>query len=314
MRPRLLFLLILVNLLLATSASADFIVRDIQSPEPFRFFGPNFVAIDRLIGGSHEDETTASRQVINMHDADRDTGEGTGFYSDSESFPNDKPGVDDIHFAIHALGLIVFPEAGDYTFGINADDGSRLLFPLEDTVVDLIVDDDVHPPRTFFSTANVGAGGEFLVDFTFFERTGQATVELFAAPGDLDTFDPAVFRLVGDVANGGLQVKVPPEFCGDYDLDGDIDAADQTTLTVNWTGAMELGLGNGSFAGGDCDGDRDIDTADQNSMVQNWTGALAATKQATFASESAIVPEPQGLSLAVVGTWLLLIRLAPKRK
>jgi predicted NAD/FAD-binding protein len=37
-----------------------------------------------------------------------------------------------------------------------------------------------------------------------FEGGGGDGVEFFAAPGNLTSFDAAVFRLVGDVAEGGL--------------------------------------------------------------------------------------------------------------
>ena len=65
-----------------------------------------------------------------------------------------------------------------------------------------------------------------------------------------------------------------PAQCGDFDLDGDIDAADLTRQTVGWTGALASG-GTAVFEDGDCDGDGDVDTADQTGLVSNWTGAMA---------------------------------------
>ena len=41
------------------------------------------------------------------------------------------------------------------------------------------------------------------------ERGGAAYVQLFAAPGNLTTFDPSVFALVGDIYNGGLGLIAP---------------------------------------------------------------------------------------------------------
>ena len=63
--------------------------------------------------------------------------------------------------------------------------------------------------------------------------------------------------------------------CGDFDMDGDVDAADRTIQTVGWTGAIGDGSGTSTFADGDCDGDGDVDTADQTGLIGNWTGAMA---------------------------------------
>jgi len=40
----------------------------------------------------------------------------------------------------------------------------------------------------------------------FYERGGGSELELFAARGNIATFDATKFRLVGDMAAGGLQV------------------------------------------------------------------------------------------------------------
>ena len=66
--------------------------------------------------------------------------------------------------------------------------------------------------------------------------------------------------------------------CGDFDQDGDVDSADRTTITANWTGALGNGVGNQNFADGDCDGDGDIDSSDATGLVQNWTGAQMASR------------------------------------
>ena len=66
------------------------------------------------------------------------------------------------------------------------------------------------------------------------------------------------------------------DVCGDFDRDGDIDAADRTIQTVGWTGAMPPGTGGAVFTDGDCDADGDVDTADQTGLIGNWTGALNA--------------------------------------
>ena len=62
--------------------------------------------------------------------------------------------------------------------------------------------------------------------------------------------------------------------CGDFDGDGDVDAADRTIQSIGWTGAI-FGGGD-TIRPGDCDRDGDVDTADQLNTVSNWTGANPA--------------------------------------
>ena len=98
-----------------------------------------------------------------------------------------------------------------------------------------------------------GSGG---VDFS-----GEDTAALF---NPLEGLAPRLDFVLG--AGTGV--------CGDFDLDGDVDAADRTIQTVGWTGAIQDG-GTATFAAGDCDGDGDVDTADQTGLIGNWTGAMA---------------------------------------
>ena len=81
----------------------------------------------------------------------------------------------------------------------------------------------------------------------------------------------AVALLTGEEA----PVLPSDNVCGDFDMDGDIDAADRTIQTVGWTGAMAPGTGGAVFTDGDCDADGDVDTADQTGLIGNWTGAMA---------------------------------------
>ena len=70
---------------------------------------------------------------------------------------------------------------------------------------------------------------------------------------------------------------------GDFDLDGDVDAADRTALTGGWTGALETSDPSVSWADGDADGDFDVDSADLTLLTSNWSGA----EQASTASREA---------------------------
>ena len=59
----------------------------------------------------------------------------------------------------------------------------------------------------------------------------------------------------------------------DFDGDGDVDSADRTILTVNWTGAIMNGGGDRTSEQGDADGDGDVDSNDLTLLIQQWTGA-----------------------------------------
>ena len=105
-----------------------------------------------------------------------------------------------------------------------------------------------------------------------------------------------------------LRLTVPDTICGDFDVDGDVDSADRTTQTQNWTGAA-MGEFNMTFAQGDCDGDGDVDTADQNGLVQNWTGAQMA---ANGLEQSVAIPEPSAFTLVLIAMLGLGSRSARK--
>ena len=87
--------------------------------------------------------------------------------------------------------------------------------------------------------------------------------------GDPNGGNNVLFEIIPVEGGGNVDT------CGDFDRDGDIDAADRTIQTVGWTGAMAPGTGGAVFTDGDCDADGDVDTADQTGLIGNWTGAMA---------------------------------------
>lgn len=112
-------------------------------------------------------------------------------------------------YAIVATGTITIPTAGTYTFGINSDDGGQILI----NGVEIMRDDSFHGPQDSFGTATLAAG-QHSFRVVMFEGGGGDCVEFFAAPGNLTNFDPVVFRLVGDVVNGGLAASTAPAGAG----------------------------------------------------------------------------------------------------
>ena len=129
----------------------------------------------------------------------------------SGNFSNDviPPGNGGENYVLVASGSLTIPVTGNYTFGVNSDDGSQLLIDN----IEVIRDDTFHAAQDVIRTINLTAGSHtFRV--VMFEGVGGDSVEFFAAPGSLASFDPLVFRLVGDVANGGLAVETAPVAAG----------------------------------------------------------------------------------------------------
>ncbi len=136
----------------------------------------------------------ASAQVLDYVDA---AAGNAGNFSLNNPFPGLNINIDDFALRATATIFISGDQAGDWTFGTNADDGVRLRIDGND----IIVDNTLHPPQDRFGTVNLTAGTHE-IDAVFFERGGGAAYELFAAPGTHNAFN-ANFDLVGD-PNGNL--------------------------------------------------------------------------------------------------------------
>ena len=141
---------------------------------------------------------TETRDVVNYFN----TG-GEGHFANNNTFPGLTINVDVEYYVVEALGIITIPTNGNYTFGVNSDDGFRMNIGSSSF--------EYAAPRgpgdTFASFTL--AAGDHPVRLVFYECGGGSEVELFAAPGSLGGWD-ASFRLVGDIANGGLAVKSLP--------------------------------------------------------------------------------------------------------
>ncbi len=105
------------------------------------------------------------------------------------------------NFAIRASGTLVIPTAGEWTFCVNSDDGFRLRIDGRQVAIF----SNGRGAADTFGTINLTAGNHELV-LTYFEGGGSDEVELSAAPGRHTSFSNALFRLVGDTANGGLTI------------------------------------------------------------------------------------------------------------
>jgi CotH kinase protein/Lamin Tail Domain/Chitobiase/beta-hexosaminidase C-terminal domain/PA14 domain len=116
------------------------------------------------------------------------------------------PGGGGDNYVIVATGTLVIPAAGAYTFGINSDDGGQILI----NSTEVVRDDSFHGPQDGLGTITLSAGTHTFRVVMFEGGVGDC-VEFFAAPGTRTAFDAGLFKLVGDVTNGGLAVSTTPQ-------------------------------------------------------------------------------------------------------
>jgi len=130
------------------------------------------------------------------------TGPGS-HYGGDVTFPGLPLGIDRNDFVVHATATITIPAAGAWTFGVNSDDGFGL------TIGSFSMSaPNARGPGDTLQTFTFPAAGNYPLDLVYFERGGGAEVELFAVQGTASTWN-SNFKLVGDVANGGLTAISP---------------------------------------------------------------------------------------------------------
>jgi len=124
-----------------------------------------------------------------------------GHFANDKSVPGGGGDLDD--YVIEATAVVQIPGIGHWTFGVHSDGG----FSLELTGPDSFYMDYPSPraPADSFAVFDVATPGAYNLRLVFFERGGWSGVELFAAQGSHSSFN-SNFRLIGDMANGGLQV------------------------------------------------------------------------------------------------------------
>ncbi len=152
--------------------------------------------------------------VINTNDPDAP---GGGFFAGKTPFLSNTPGLDDDDIALIANGTLRVPTESDYTFGFNSDDGARLKIQgaaFTSATGGGFNGDTLEFPGPTGASNTLGVThllpGDYRLEFVFFERAGGAFAELYAAPGVFTAFDAAQFDLIGDTANGGLQLVPEP--------------------------------------------------------------------------------------------------------
>ncbi len=156
-------------------------------------------AAEALLNGSTAASSTTNGDysVINFNDGST----ANHYGSTSSSFPS---GQNLENYAVLATAKVWITEAGTYTFGANTDDGCKLV--INGTTLFTVGD---RGAADSLATYTFGSAGFYDLSFLMYEDGGGSNMELFAAKGTYTTFDSSAFRLIGDVANGGLAVLVP---------------------------------------------------------------------------------------------------------
>ena len=144
---------------------------------------------------------------------------GNGHYTAGQvDFPGFTGLVDD--FVVEAKAFVTIPSAGEWSFGVNSDDG--FLLTVTGAVTTAVGNSDIPAgsdtisyaaPRGTADTLGVfdfPAAGTYEIRSVMYERGGGSAFEIFAAPGAHTSFSAADFDLVGDTANGGLAVVSEP--------------------------------------------------------------------------------------------------------
>jgi len=162
----------------------------------------SIVAAEGVIANPTQRATTAREQarVINYFN----TGSPGNFQND-RAFPGTTLNVDVEDFVILVTGKVMIPATGEWTFGVNSDDGYSMTLTRGGKTYTSSYPSPRGPGDTL-TTFNISEAGAHDLRLVFYERGGGSELELFAARGNIATFDATKFRLVGDMSAGGLQV------------------------------------------------------------------------------------------------------------
>ena len=125
---------------------------------------------------------------------------GDGHYDGSSALPAD---VLD-NYVCRGTGTLTIPTAGVWTFGLNSDDGGRIVID----GLTVMNDDTFHGPEDHVASVTLSAGAHTF-EVWFWENGGGDEGEFYAAYGTFTDWDASMV-LVGDTANGGLACFTTP--------------------------------------------------------------------------------------------------------
>jgi len=141
------------------------------------------------------------------------SGSSDGRFPAGMAFKGVAPTGQNTNFAARISATIRIPSTGQWTFGVNSDDGFQLkidgatftaAYGTSGTIAsgDTMTFPTTRTAGDSFGVANLDAG-EHHVELTYYQGASAASVEFFAAQGAKSSFDGS-FKLVGDTGAGGL--------------------------------------------------------------------------------------------------------------
>jgi|GEM_PF-4993445 len=167
-------------------------------PQDYHNFHPdhNVEHYQSVLTGSGNDNKTINIAAVNYSDA---ANGAEGHFSGDTAFPGNE--ADNFVLDVTAFFYVSTGQVGEWTFGVRSDDGSRLRIDGQD----VIIDDGTHAARDSFGAVALTEGLHSL-DLVYFEKSGGASLELFAAPGlhtsfntNFSLFSNSVFSLDGPI-------------------------------------------------------------------------------------------------------------------
>ena len=177
---------------------------------------PNLATAQQVVSTPSYQASTyaATTSVVNF----AGVGAGGHYTSTVDGFPGLKLGTETDNVVVEADGTITIPAAGNYTFGVNSDDGFSMSIAgatfsngVNATYAagSTMAYDALRGPGDTLATATFPAAGTYNLSLTFYQNGGGSSLELFEAAGSKTSYD-ASFQLVGDTADGGLPVFSNP--------------------------------------------------------------------------------------------------------
>jgi hypothetical protein len=135
--------------------------------------------------------------------------ENGGHFGLDASFPGFTLGIAENHFVTEVTGTVTIPTGGPWTFGVNSDDGFRCQIGTNAF--------EFPSPRGASDTLATFqlAAGRYPVRLVYFQCEVGAELEFFAAAGNHASFNSS-FRLLGDTAGGGLEMRSTPDGTPSY--------------------------------------------------------------------------------------------------
>jgi hypothetical protein len=196
--------------------------------------------------------TNGTRSAFNL--SDPDTSNNAGNFGGDQAFVSNTAGADD-NIIVIGQAFVQIDTDNDYTFGFSGDDGSRLRIYGQDFIsaVTTAGGNGQDPPNIgdqIFFTEPTGNGtvlgivhltpGVYFVEHLFFEATGGAWSEVYAAPGAKTSFDSS-FKLIG--GTGGLSVVAPRPIIKYFEANATVvTGGNPSTITFSWDTLFDTSL------------------------------------------------------------------------